>query len=342
MNPRLSDDAVADLPLSQARAELLEEIMATPTLDRLDPNSPPVRAPRRWTTTMVAAAAVIAVAGVPAYVLTRDQPQTASPAAPSEQTGRYAVLDAPGWDVEHVLDGSEGEIRFVKDGQSLDIHWRSAGSYESYLEDRERIRAPKVDPGAEVELLGRPARMWPYSATEHTVIGPVVGSHFFEVRGSGMDEQAYLALLGRLRQVDAAGFAAAMPEEIVTPQRRAGVVEAMLADVPVPAGWTAVGVEIPRFADRYQTGAPLTLAVTCAWIEVYSVGQDDGDQAAVDRATEAMVGSKSWDVLTEMQKTGDWSPMIWDVGDGMAEGVPGDQIVDWVDCDGDGMSGQNL
>ena len=41
MNPKLTDDAVADLPLHHGRAELLEEIMRTPVLD-----DRPVRAER--------------------------------------------------------------------------------------------------------------------------------------------------------------------------------------------------------------------------------------------------------------------------------------------------------
>ena len=65
----LSDDDVRDLPLRDGRAELLEEIMATPVIDRADAPAPGPRRTPAVLATLIAAAAVIAAVVLPGYLL---------------------------------------------------------------------------------------------------------------------------------------------------------------------------------------------------------------------------------------------------------------------------------
>ena len=58
MNPQLTDDAVAALPLHAGRAELLEEIMQTPVLDDRPLATPDTRRRRGWLAPVAAAAAI--------------------------------------------------------------------------------------------------------------------------------------------------------------------------------------------------------------------------------------------------------------------------------------------
>lgn len=340
-NPRLTDEAVGRLPLSRARAELLEDIMATSPLDTVTERS--VRRPRRRGTLIAvgsAAAAVAALFAVPALLDATDAPapEQGAPAVapPAAPVGERVLLDAPGWAMTYVQeDRNGGEVSFSSGEQTLDINFYRAQSYDSYVDDREHILDPPA-PGDPVSLLGTDAQMWAYSRHDHTAMAPVTGKHFVEVRGSGMDKAAYLALLGQLSRVSDEAFdEMAAAAGMVTPGTTRQVIDAMLADIPVPDGWTPRDVDVEGYNSRYQVGAPLTESVTCAWIEVYR----SGDAAGAERATAAMAGSRGWDILTEMQKTGAWSPMIWAVGDGMRDAVPGNELVNWVDCDGVGMSG---
>ena len=353
MTYHLTDDAVARLPLSRARAELLEEIMSTPVAETSPDTVPPTeveagRSPRRsrWAGPIAAAAAVAALVGVPTWLLAGpDEPggtpvQPAAPAAPvaPDPEGEHAVLDAPGWAIEH-LDSSEteGEVRYVNGRRALSVHWRAAAAYDSYVADRDDI-----GPATETSLLDDPALLWSYAPDDHTVIGPVHGRHFLEVRGSGLPREEYLALLGQLRRVDQAGLESTLRGTgVVTEADRNDVVNDMLTDVTVPLDFDrfSLGVEVP--ADRYQVGVQVTQAVACAWIEVYADGLEQGDGTLVRRATDAMVDSRGWTVLTDMAETGDWSSAVWDVGPAMAAGTPADRVANLVDCDGDGASGSN-
>lgn len=67
----ITDDEVRGLPLSEGRAELLEEIMATPVIDRTDASAPGPRRTPAVLAALVAAAAVIAAVALPGYLLTR-------------------------------------------------------------------------------------------------------------------------------------------------------------------------------------------------------------------------------------------------------------------------------
>ena len=321
---RLTDDVVSGLPVSVARQELLEEIMSTPVIDTVE--SPP-RLPRRppgWAIAVAAAAAVALVVAVPLWASRDDDAQN----VPQQQfagpgsTGERAVLTAPGWSVDYVSESAgEGEIRYVADGRELAVHWRPADQYDSYVLDREDIGH-----SVEVDLFGEPSPMWAYSSEDHATIGPVHGDHFFEVRGSGMGEAAYRSLLGQLEKVDPAGFEASLPANIVTPSEQDATIAEMLSDITVPDGFDPKSIKVDGYNERYQVGAPVTMRVTCSWIQAYADAQAAGDQAGVAAAAAAMGGSRDWDVLEEMADQGDWSETVWETADQMAAGRPAGQV----------------
>ena len=207
------------------------------------------------------------------------------------------------------------------------MHWRPADQYDSYFTDREDIGA-----SVEVDLFGDPSPMWTYSADDHTTIGPVHGDHFFEVRGSGMDEAAYRSLLGQFERVDPAGFEASLPPNIVTPSEQDATIAEMLSDITVPDGFDPKSIKVDGYNERYQVGAPVTGKVTCAWIQAYADAQAAGDQAGVAEAAAAMDGSREWDVLQEMAATGDWSEVVWETADLMVAGKPARQVTRSFDC----------
>ncbi|MFC7361077.1 hypothetical protein [Nocardioides astragali] len=332
MTPRPTDEAVAALPLRAARAELLEEIMSTPVTEtRPETTREPHH--RRWLVPIAAAAAVAALVGVPSWLLAgpeeaREAPAS-SPSAPATP-GEWVALEAEGWTVTYVAGAlGEREVRYENGDAALDVHLRAASSYDTYVEDRQLIDAPKIDPGTPVQLLGSEARLWPYSATDHTTIGAVAGKVFPEIRGSGMDRASYVELLGRLAWTDEATFEARLPEEFVADDEQDAVVAEMMAGMATPSGF-----EVPAFEekDRYQLGAKVSGAVACAWLDIFAEARSDGDREAARGAAGALADSRRWPVLQEMKAEGDYPEVIWQFADEVGAGRVPEGYQDGLGC----------
>lgn len=361
-HPRLTDEAVGRLPLSRARAELLEDIMATAPVESV--TDAPVRRPRRRGTLIAvgtAAATVAALFAVPALLSSADTPArqqsapadgrssapadgrpsavtkaAAPPAAPpAAVTGDRLVLTAPGWTMEYTYEGDGSlEAQYVNGEQRFDLMRGPADQYASYYEDRSHItpldsdvtRTPKS--GEPVTLLGKPAEMWAYSANDHTTIGVVQHGWYPEVRGFGMDEAAYLELLGQVRAVSDAEYEAALPESFVTDAERRSVINEMTADMTLPPGF---GVSSDQ-SDRYQLGAEVSGAVACAWLDRWSKGRETGDEQLTATAAAALAGARDWAVLKEMEPVGDYPEVLWEIVDDVEKGKPTDWYKGGLGC----------
>ena len=323
MNPKLTDDAVSRLPLEGGRTALLEEIVGR------EPATAPART-RRWVAPLAAAAVVAGIAGSSLWWSGDDpaaptrQPDTAVASDVKSAPTRYAVLDAPGWEVTYTESYEDyGSASYENGGRSFEITTYPADSYAGYVEDREHIVDPAA-PGEPVEVLGLGGQMWAYSRDDHTTIREVEAGHFMELRGSGMDESAYVALLGRLRMTDLQGFEASLPDEFVTGDERASTAEEMLAGITdvAGAGWPASGgsLEDSDQQDRYQLGAEVVGDYACAWLGEYVDARAAGDAARAAEAVRVMGTSRQWPVLKEMDTTGDYPEVLWDFADQVAAG----------------------
>lgn len=329
MNLKLTDDAVAGLPLSHGRAELLEEIMSTPVLDDrpIRTQEPPRRS--RWLVPVAAAAAIALVASVPLW--RDDTPQEVPVATPSVVAGTNVVLDAPGWEVTAMYaDEDSGEMTYENGDLSLDVMWGPTDSYQGYVEDRRHIVKPPAD-GEPITILGADAQMWPYSATDHTAIREVQSGTWIELRGSGMDKAGYLALLDQLRLVDTAGFEASLPDEFVVDAERDGTVDTILDEIDAAADGPLLPPGVDRSSvvsdqvDAYQLGAEVSGQVACAWLDEYVAAEKAGDQGRVDQAAAVLASSHDWPVLHRMNKTGDYPEVLWQLADEAAAG----QVPEW-------------
>lgn len=329
MNANLTDDAVAALPIHAGRAELLEEIMQTPVLDDRPAASPDARRRRGWLAPVAAAAAVAVLAAGTAWWAGQHgpDPEPAPPVAGGPVPGDAfrAVLDAEGWTVEDVYDDAKydtGDIGYSKGDASLEIDWYPASGYDSRYDDRRHITDPPSD-GTSVDLLGLPASMWAYSADDHTVIRSVENGHFLEVRGSGLTEEQYVALLGDLRLVDADGFEAALPNDYVTDAERDSRIDAMLdgidrvAEPLLPAGMDRSSITSDQ-SDPYHLGADVTGQIACAWVAQFAEAKRSGDEFAAEQAVGVMETSYNWPVLKQMNDRGDWPEWIWSMADDLS------------------------
>lgn len=344
MNPKLSDDTVAGLPLSLGRAELLEEIMSTPVLD--DRPAPTVRDERRrrgWLVPAAAAAVVAALAAGTAWWASGSGPTSAAPSQSATQTSPTkdyrAILDAPGWTVDNVYtDSRGGELSYAKGEQYVEISWYPADTHDDYVEDRRHITEPPSD-GQAIEVLGLGAQMWAYSGSDHTAIRDPQAGFWIEVRGGGMDEASYLDLLGRLRLVDQREFEAAMPASYVDGSERDAAVQEILdgigeyVDPLIPPGSQRVGFSSNQ-NDPYHLGADVAGAVACEWLGEFVAAQEAGDQQRMDKAAAVLATSRRWPVLQEMTARGEYSQGVWELADRAAAGEVPEDYAGWLGCEG--------
>lgn len=332
MNPLLTDEAVAALPLHNGRAALLEEILGTAAGagDPAPAYTARVHAHRRWLAAVTAAASVGALAMGSAWWAASLQDDSRPPpqAAAAPQPDAYrAVLEAEGWTLASAYEdpgGRMGGVGYRAGSATLSIDWYPASGYAERYDARRRITDPPSD-GRSVDVLGLRSRMWAYSAVDHTVLRPVEDGHFLEIRGSGIGEQAFIAVLSRLRLVDAAGFDAALPEGFVNRAERDSRVAALLEGIAryahplLPAGVSRASITSEQ-SDPVQVGSDVANQVTCAWLAQYAKARRAGDQTSAEEAVAVMKTSRKWPVLTQMKDASDVPEWVWAVTDEMSAG----------------------
>jgi len=323
VNPKLTDEAVSNLPLQAGRAELLEEIMTTVAPERqTDPTPARTSRRNRWVAPLAAAAVVAGLAGGTVWWQQQragdDSNRVASLGLPE---GQAVVLDAPGWKVDSL--GGDG-IRFVHGDAELEITSYPAKDYDSYVKDREYIVDPPA-PGAPVTVLDRPGQMWAYSADDHTVIREVEDGHWMEFRASGLDQDGFLAVLGQLRLTSDAEFNAALPDDYVTAGERAAAAEQLIGEIRdvshagFPDG-TALDVGPGEAKDYYQFGVEVVAQYTCAWIEDFENAEAHGQQGRADEAARVLGTSRQWPILEKMDTDGDYPEVVWDYAGQVSDG----------------------
>ncbi|MGN9777483.1 hypothetical protein ACTMS0_17205 [Micromonospora sp. H33] len=326
--------------LDGAAQNLLEEIMSVPALERVDePPGKRLRA-RRGMMSGLAGASVAAtvLAGVLAVsIMNDDQPGggPASPTTTSEATRTTSypamvlkaaeenprlLIDQPGWKATTVYGFAEkaGTIAFSNGERQLEMNWYPAGQYGGYHEDRLRVSKPEP-----VKVDGWPGDLFRYSASDFAVMLRPRDGSFVELRtGGAWTRSEFDQVLADVIRVDARTWLAALPAEIVTPERVAERAAEVLVDVPLPPGFDTAALNDLGTNDAYQFGAGVTSRVGCGWIAEWLRAKKAGDDAAVQRAGDALRSSHKWKVLHQMNDEGDWPEVFWETADKVAAGEP--------------------
>jgi hypothetical protein len=314
--------------LDGADQELLEEIMSTSdTLPRR----------RRFLVPLATAAAVTGIVGAAAlFAPGRDTTQYAAPApyisiaAPSEALVLKAAEENPrllitelGWKITSVYGFADanGDIFFANGDRSMNITWYPARQYDGYYRDRLAVSAPQAS-----AIGDWPGDVFTYSDSDFALMLKPRDGMFAELRTGGTwTRAAFDALLPRIERVDAKAFLAAMPPEVVTPDKAAEAANRILADVPKPPNFDDGTLLTFGTNDPYQFGAQVTARIGCAWIAEYQRADRAGDEAARSKAQLALRSSHNWKVLKSMVDEGDWAEGFWEMADKAAKGrIPQD------------------
>ncbi|WP_157744654.1 hypothetical protein [Micromonospora viridifaciens] len=235
----------------------------------------------------------------------------------AEQNPRL-LIDQPGWKATTVYGFAEetGEIRFSNGGRQLGMNWYPAGRYDDFHQDRLRVSKPEP-----VKVDGRPGELFRYSASDFSVmLAPRDGS-FVELRTDGIWTRGdFDRVLADVVHVDVRTWLAALPAEIVTPERVDERAAKVLADVPLPPGFDTATLNDLGIYDAYQFGVEVTSRVGCGWIAEWRRAKKAGDDAALKRAADALRSSHKWKVLHQMNDEGDWPEAFWETADTVAAG----------------------
>ncbi|MBM0279787.1 hypothetical protein [Micromonospora tarensis] len=326
--------------LDGAAQDLLEEIMSTPILESV--TEPPVRRsrPRRRLVGGLASAGVAATVLAVAFgisMVRTDQPgdhqvapETSSNSEAPGTTSYSAMvlkaaeenprllIDQPGWEATHV-DGftkRAGSITYSNGTRHLRMNWYEASEYDGRYEDRLEVSKPEP-----VQVDRWPGDLFRYSASDFAVMLRPRDGSFIEMRTASAWTRADLdRVLASVVRVDARTWLAALPAEIVTPERVTERAAKVLADVPLPPGFDPATLDIDGVNDPYQFGVRVIGPVGCAWIGEWTRAKKADDHAALQRAAEALRSSHNWKVLQQMDAEGDWPNGFWETADRVAAG----------------------
>ena len=318
-NP-VSDAQVAALELDDGERALRDAIVATPRRRR----RPLLRRRVTWVAGLGlagAAALLVVFLGGTGTVAPSPERAWAAPAVRVANAVPRLLLDVPGWTVTRADEFrvDDGEMSFGDGEFTVDLRWIPASMYRDRVDDR----AASSDRLADATVAGERAVVFRYEGEidDFTALWRS-GRYTMELRTTGspegrrLDAEAYRRLLTSLKPVGVDAWLAAMPASVVLPADRVRAVEEMLRGVPRPPGFDAGALAAgDAVRDRYQLGAAVTGAVSCAWIRRWLAG--DGDAAA------AMATSRDWPILREMQAEGAYPSVVWQYADAMA----GDGVV---------------
>jgi hypothetical protein len=289
----------------QTRASLLAEIAGA-------------RRPRRWggrrllpvAAPAVAAAVLAVVVGISLSGRGGEQAWAAALVRVAEAAPRLLV-DEPGWQVTRADQFSVeyGEMTLADGDRELEVKWLSGSQYEHAVE----TRVEEMDDLATAPAADGEARVFRYPGTNEYVAVWLRGDYTVEARGVAPDADTFRAMLASLHEVDVDTWLSAMPESVVKPSSQAEVVDAMLADIPLPAGFDATAIPTTAAVrDRYQLGAQVAGAVACAWIDRWVSARRAEDDAGAREAVDAMATSRTWAILLEMDEEGDYPEVLWE------------------------------
>jgi hypothetical protein len=314
--------------LDGADHDLLDDIVAERRPSRLRRFAGPIAAAAAITAVVTVATLQHQPAGSPVAGPPASSPADSAAAAGSGsaaialkavEDNQRLLIEEPGWKATDVYGfaAQSGTIRFADGDRELEFDWYPASAYDSYYQDR-----LDVSPPVAVTVDGMVGNRFTYSPSDFAVMLKPRNGLFVEMRtgSTGWTLKSFAATLTHIRQVDARTFLAAMPPEIVTPERAGAAADKVLVDIPLPPGFTKAALQDLGANDPYQFGAEVTKVVGCGWIADWKRARAAGNEAEVKRAQNAMESSHHWQVLNQMNAAGEWPESFWEIADSMAKG----------------------
>jgi hypothetical protein len=147
------------------------------------------------------------------------------------------------------------------------------------------------------------------------------GSWTLSLRAAVKDQAAFEERLGWLTKVDTQQWLEAMPAAVVKAADFKGTVREMIEGIPLPKTFGVSRVPDEGLTtNREQIGTQVAGTISCLWLRQWGAAQRSGDDAAAEEAVEAMATSRHWKILTDVESTNGYSPLVWEIAEDMKKG----------------------
>lgn len=281
-----------------------------------------------------AAAALLVLVVVGGVALITDTPgaDVAEPDPLAHQPGEYPhlLVDLPGWELTRVHERpTEAEYAYASESAAATLSMEVGD--QSMLEALVADRVASASETLSTSAFGRSATMVRYAEASEWSLMWLADELVYEFRTGPFDSSAEMqstadALVAADRDE---WVAAALDAGAVIPEHQGELVAEMMSDIPLPASFDPDrvryddGIEIrgfQLFLDRYQLGAHVSGAASCAWIEQWVQATATNDAEAIEEAVAAMATSTDWAILVEIDADGDYPEVVWEIAAAMARG----------------------
>ncbi|HEX3734539.1 MAG TPA: hypothetical protein VHU86_05220, partial [Solirubrobacterales bacterium] len=147
------------------------------------------------------------------------------------------------------------------------------------------------------------------------------GGWVLSLRAAVPDQAAFEERLGWLTRVDSQAWLEAMPAAVVKAADFEGTVREMIEGIPLPKTFAISRVPDEGLTtNREEVGSKVAGTISCLWLRQWGAAINSGDTAAAQEAVEAMATSRHWKILTEVESTNGYSPLVWEIADAMKKG----------------------
>ncbi|HVV91246.1 MAG TPA: hypothetical protein VHB53_12180 [Solirubrobacterales bacterium] len=147
------------------------------------------------------------------------------------------------------------------------------------------------------------------------------GGNLLELQASVPGLAAFEERLDWVTKVDSQAWLEAMPAKVVKAADFEGTVRAMVKDIPLPKTFSIARVPDEGLTtNREGIGSKVAGTVSCLWLRQWGEARRTGDEAAALEAERAMATSRHWKVLTDVEATNGYSPLVWQIAAAMKKG----------------------
>jgi hypothetical protein len=147
------------------------------------------------------------------------------------------------------------------------------------------------------------------------------GGWTLSLKAAVKDQAAFEERLDWLTKVSSQEWLEAMPAAVVKAADFHGTVREMIKGIPLPKTFSLSRVPDEGLTtNREQIGSQVAGTISCLWLRQWGAAQRSGDAAAAEEATEAMATSRHWKILTDVESTNGYSPLVWEIAEDMKRG----------------------
>jgi hypothetical protein len=147
------------------------------------------------------------------------------------------------------------------------------------------------------------------------------GGRTLSLKAAVPNQAAFEERLGWLTKVDSQEWLEAMPPAVVKAADFKGTVRGMIEGIPLPKTFSISRVPDEGLTtNREQIGTQVAGTISCLWLRQWAAALNSGDTAAAEEAVEAMATSRHWKILTDVESTNGYSPLVWEVAKDMKKG----------------------